>query len=204
MRDEQENDLPQVRVTIDGVPAKPSADGRIVLDPGTYRFRFESSNLLPQDKIVSVRLGEKLRMVSVTMHAPRTDVSAIPTPAAVAPVATPAPVPLRRQSPGARFESAPASRSAWDWSGLERSRGSGLRHRASTTRLRSGKPNCATDKVNTVNQNFVGSYIGLGAGIVGVATSAVLLGWSYAVDNRAADRPVAQVGGGMADLSVSF
>jgi hypothetical protein len=202
VRDEQENDLPQVRVTIDGVPAKPTADGRIVVDPGTYRFHFEANNFLPQDKIVSVRLGEKLRMVSVVMHTPK--VESPPGPPATATVTSaappPAPPPVSRRT--LRIGSGIALGLGLVGFGAFAGLWSTASNQYDT--LLACRPNCSPDKVDTVNGNFVASYVALGAGIVGVATSAALFGWSYAVDDRAQVSLVPQVGGARANVLVSF
>ena len=82
-RDGDGNDLTKVRVTIDGLVAKEQLDdAQVLLDPGLHTFKFEAANKPAVEKSITLRLGEKLRMVSVVIGTPTVVVPVVP----VAPV----------------------------------------------------------------------------------------------------------------------
>jgi hypothetical protein len=63
-------DLTDVRVTFDGAPLATVLDGKPVdVDPGAHKFRFSRDGSEPAEQSVVVKAGEKLRSVSVVLHA---------------------------------------------------------------------------------------------------------------------------------------
>lgn len=71
------NDLPGVKVSMDGAPLLEKIDGRSVdVDPGTHTFAFEASDGTKGEKQVVVAEGEKGKRIAVTLGSPA------PTPAA--------------------------------------------------------------------------------------------------------------------------
>jgi hypothetical protein len=69
-RDEEDQDLVDVSISIDGKLVQKSIDGHAVtLDPGVHTFRFSSRALPAVDKVVAIREGEKFRLLSVTLGA---------------------------------------------------------------------------------------------------------------------------------------
>jgi hypothetical protein len=74
------NDLPAVKVTMDGASLTTTLDGRPVpIDPGEHAFRFEAAGQPPVDKTLVVREGEKNRIESVVLG------PVVPPPPAAAP-----------------------------------------------------------------------------------------------------------------------
>ena len=62
------HDVVDARVTIDGVAQQKALDGlAIPLDPGTHVVRFEAAGLEPVQQILSLREGEKSRLVSAVL-----------------------------------------------------------------------------------------------------------------------------------------
>jgi hypothetical protein len=97
--DEQGRDMPSVHVFADGKLLTERTDGRaLVLDPGTYAFRFEAAGYPSVEATVAMRQSEKNRILRVQMMLPA------PSPKAVAAAAP--------QAPKAVRPSAPASASA--------------------------------------------------------------------------------------------
>jgi hypothetical protein len=97
--DDQGRDMPSVHVFADGKLLTKQTDGRaLVLDPGTYAFRFEADGYASAEATVAMRQSEKNRIVRVQMMRPAPSPKAV---AAAAPHATDAAQP-----------SAPASASA--------------------------------------------------------------------------------------------
>jgi hypothetical protein len=78
-KDANGNDLAAVRVTMDGQQFAEKLDGSAVhVDPGEHRFAFTADGLVPVEKTVVVKEGERDRHVSVVLesHVP------VPAPAA--------------------------------------------------------------------------------------------------------------------------
>jgi hypothetical protein len=64
--DEAGQDVIETRVLANGKPISEKADGRAIsIDPGTYTFRFEAPPRVPVEETVSIRQGEKNRIVRV-------------------------------------------------------------------------------------------------------------------------------------------
>lgn len=64
--DEAGQDVIETRVLANGKPISEKADGRAVsIDPGTYTFRFEAPPRSPVEETLSIRQGEKNRIVRV-------------------------------------------------------------------------------------------------------------------------------------------
>jgi hypothetical protein len=95
-KDDQGNDLSDVKVTLDGQPFATSLDGKPVeTDSGEHVFRFERQGSLPAEQKVVLRVGEKARVVTVVLHsasAPSTPEPPKSTP--TEPEAPPPPEPL--------------------------------------------------------------------------------------------------------------
>jgi hypothetical protein len=69
--DDQGQDMPDVHVSADGKSLTERTDGRaLVLDPGTYVFRFEAPGYPNVEATVSMRQSEKNRIVRVRMVRP--------------------------------------------------------------------------------------------------------------------------------------
>jgi len=69
--DAKGNDLPSVRVSMDGQLLLERLDGRSVdVDPGTHTFTFEASDGTKAEKQVVVAEGEKNKRVTATLGAP--------------------------------------------------------------------------------------------------------------------------------------
>jgi hypothetical protein len=69
-RDAGGNDVPAVRVLVDGVQVADHLDGRPVpIDPGVHTVRFESSSMQAIEQQVLVRAGEKDRPVAAVFPA---------------------------------------------------------------------------------------------------------------------------------------
>ena len=84
--DQDGNNLPGVRVSMDGRPLLDSIDGRsIEVDPGTHTFSFEAPDGKKADKEIVVAEGEKSKHVAVVLERPRTAQAA--TPVSSAPLA---------------------------------------------------------------------------------------------------------------------
>ena len=66
--DEQGRDLVDVRLFMNESTTAAPVDGRaLALDPGVYKLRFEATGYLPVEQSLSIRDGEKNRLVRVTM-----------------------------------------------------------------------------------------------------------------------------------------
>jgi hypothetical protein len=90
--DQDGNNLPGVRVSMDGRVLLDSIDGRsIEVDPGTHTFSFEAPDGTKADKEIVVAEGEKSKHVAVVLATPR--------PAQVTPVAAPTPAPTAAVTP---------------------------------------------------------------------------------------------------------
>jgi hypothetical protein len=91
--DQDGNNLPGVRVSMDGRVLLDAIDGRsIEVDPGTHTFSFEAPDGMKADKEIVVAEGEKSKHVAVVLARPR--------PAqAVAPVAAATPAPSAAMAP---------------------------------------------------------------------------------------------------------
>ncbi len=70
VRDESEDDLSAVRVTMDGQPLVATLDGTAVpVDPGEHHFVFEADGRMKQEKTLILREGEKGRRERVVLVA---------------------------------------------------------------------------------------------------------------------------------------
>jgi hypothetical protein len=79
--DQDGNNLPGVRVSMDGRPLLDSIDGRsIEVDPGTHTFSFEAQDGKKADKEIVVAEGEKSKHVAVVLGTPRAAQAATPVP----------------------------------------------------------------------------------------------------------------------------
>ncbi len=89
--DQDGNNLPGVRVSMDGRVLLESIDGRsIEVDPGTHTFSFEARDGTKADKEIVVAEGEKNKHVAVILARPRPAQAAT----AVTPATTASPVPV--------------------------------------------------------------------------------------------------------------
>jgi hypothetical protein len=88
--DQDGNNLPGVRVSMDGRVLLESIDGRSVeVDPGTHTFSFEASDGTKADREIVVAEGEKSKHVAVVLARPRPAQAATAIPA-TAPSSAPA------------------------------------------------------------------------------------------------------------------
>lgn len=70
VRDDKGANLSRVTVTMDGEKLVGSLDGSAIpVDPGPRRFRFEAAGMAPLDEAVTVREGEKSRVLAVVLRA---------------------------------------------------------------------------------------------------------------------------------------
>jgi hypothetical protein len=98
--DDQGRDMPSVHVFADGKLLTKQTDGRaLVLDPGTYAFRFEADGYTSVEATVAMRQSEKNRIVRVQMMRPA------PNPKAVAAAAPHAPETAQASAPASATSS---------------------------------------------------------------------------------------------------
>src|ERR1019366_562817 len=96
VKDDADQDLTDVHVTIDGQPLTDKLDGlAIPIDPGPHRFTFASSGRTKEERALVIREGEKDRHERVVL------VSAATPPAAAANATAPVPeaAPIAAEAP---------------------------------------------------------------------------------------------------------
>jgi hypothetical protein len=106
--DDQGRDMPSVRVFADGKLLTERTDGRaLVLDPGTYAFRFEAEGYPSVEATVAMRQSEKNRIVRVLLA------RAAPSPKAVAAAAAQTTVPAQPNAPAGAGQSSDVPLATW-------------------------------------------------------------------------------------------
>jgi hypothetical protein len=96
-KDDQGNDLTDVKVSFDGEPLATVLDGKpLGVDSGEHVLRFEREGSVPFEQKLVLRAGEKARVVTVVMHSVNAPAATVePEPAKPPPPAeTAAPEPL--------------------------------------------------------------------------------------------------------------
>ena len=68
-RDANGRRVPDVRLTVDGAPARPREDGAIAIEPGVRVFRVEAAGFEPVERRVEVHAGEREHPISVALVA---------------------------------------------------------------------------------------------------------------------------------------
>lgn len=202
-RDENGQDLVEVRVSVDGKLVSQKLDGSSLrLDPGEHTVRFESHDAARPavEQKVLVPLGEKNRVITAQLIKPG---AASPTPAATTSVTSSDPVPPPIE---------PAKRSMLPWvalgvggvgllsfgvfQGLARAQKGDLDDGCGRTKT------CADSEVSSVRTKFVISGVGLGVGVVGVVAGGALLAFRGPAKTTAGITPLP--GGTSFSFSGSF
>lgn len=81
VRDEERNELVDVRVTMDGEPFAHRLDGRAVeVDPGMHELTFEAAGFAPLEKGILVREADKGQRIQVTLIRSKKGVESRPVP----------------------------------------------------------------------------------------------------------------------------
>jgi hypothetical protein len=173
-RDPDQNDLVNVRASVDGVVVRDQLDGvPLSLDPGVHVFRFEAPNLPPVERSQIVHAGEKLRIVSVTLGEPKPPLPVQPQP--------PFPVPAIKEPNPMLSRSAAVATGIVGGLGLLAVGGFGLLrwsagqdydHLSSTCGVTS---TCNPSDVDSLRNKYVLSDVLLGVGAAGVVTATGLL-----------------------------
>lgn len=174
-RDPDGNDLPDVRLEIDGKPVTESLSLALDLDPGEHTLSVTAAGFEPQTQTVVLREGEQRRRVDFVMQPPSSG-------AAAGPAAAPgAPDQISTESAGSPLV-------AYILGGVGVVALGGFAYFALSGESQrsdlesSCKPNCEQSKIDEVDQSFLFADISLGVGVVslGVATYLLLSGSSDA------------------------
>lgn len=180
-------EIAAVRVEIDGKLATERIDGLpIAVNPGIHAFRFTAEGEAPVEIKHTARVGDKNRLVEVQIGKP---VAVAPSPAAPAPAPlAPVPVPASRASK-------PVPVATWLLGGVGIV-GLGvfgyMRLKASSDYndlSNSCSPHCNPDDVDKVHTKYQFSYVGLGVGIAGLGSAALV----YALSRNASGSPASEV-----------
>jgi hypothetical protein len=81
VKDAAGNDVPNVRISVDGQPRQERMGAAMALDPGQHTFTFEGDGLPPVSKVLVIVEGVKDRSETVTLGAPATPAATTPPPA---------------------------------------------------------------------------------------------------------------------------
>ncbi len=162
-------DLSEVRVTVDGQPLAPRLDGvPKAVDPGPHVLRFEATGMRPEESRVVVRVGDKNRLVRVTLRRM---------------TATSAEAGRREGANAASDGSQPFRSLAWVLGGVsvlgfgsEAYFGiSGIEQRNRDTAPGACAPYCAPSEKTAVQTKFLAADISLGVGVVAAAAAVYFL-----------------------------
>jgi hypothetical protein len=203
VKDDADQDLSDVRVTMDDQVLTTKLDGTAVaLNPGPHKFVFEAPGRTREERALVIREGEKdrhERVVLVAAAAPE------PPPVAVAPVPAPAPTPDVPSTPGSGQRVAGLVVGGVGVAGLVVGGVFGMLAKSSWNdvgQLCPGYTGChqdAFDKKSTANSQATVSTVAFIAGGVLVAGGVVL----YLTAPRATVAVAPTVGLGTAGLSLS-
>jgi hypothetical protein len=164
-RNWQGHDVFAVKVSVDGVVAQESLDGKpIFVDPGAHTFRYESAAEAPVEEKVLVREGEKNRSLTVQF----------PAPPGAATTATPGPTGDHSPPPPPEQKGGPSPLAyvftAVGVAALGTALGLDL---SANSEVNSDKTTCAPKcSVGDIRAKWDGAWVGVGVGVVslGVAT----------------------------------
>lgn len=189
-RDENGQDLVEVRVLLDGKLVAAKLDGSSLrLDPGEHTVRFEAHDAARPavEQKVLVPLGEKNRVITAQLAKP----GAAPVPSATTSGPPPEPVPppiepskLRVLPFVALGVGGVGLVTFGVFQGLGRSQKSDLDAGCGRTKT------CADSEVSSVRTKFVVSGVGLGVGVVGVALGGALLAFRGPAKTTASVQPL--------------
>jgi len=170
-RDPSGVDVPAVKVSVDGVLLTPRLTGApLEVDPGSHTLAFEPEHGARVEQAVLINVGEKNRLIQVTVR-----------PEAPPPPGASPPKPAEPQ-PGAPGE---ARKGSWvpgitigavGVVSLAVSFGVYFNANSSADNLRATcAPNCSSSQVDSVRAQGVVSDVTFGVGIVGIGVGAVLM-----------------------------
>lgn len=179
-------EIAAVKVEIDGKPAADRIDGLpIAVNPGIHTFRFTAEGEAPVEIKHTARVGDKNRLVEVQIGKP---VPVGPGVAMNSPTAPLAPAQEERVSK-------PVPIATWLLGGVGVV-GLGvfgyMRLKASSDYndlSSSCSPHCNPDDVDKVHTKYQFSYIGLGVGIAGLGSAALV----YAISRNSGGTPTSEV-----------
>jgi hypothetical protein len=206
-RDEKNRDLVETKILLDGKIVAEKLDGSsVTLDPGEHTVRWEPRDpeLSPVEQKVVVALGEKNRVLTASLKRPATAASATSgTPSAEPPPTAPLTLPAE-----------PPARSTWPWiaggvgvaglatfgvfQGLARAGKSDLESGCGRTH------SCPDGDVAPVRTKFLISGIGLGVGVVGLATAGALFVFRGPASTKTTASAAPLPGGGSLSLAGTF
>jgi hypothetical protein len=182
-------DVRSAELFANDTPIADALNGRpVALDPGPYRIRVVVAGAEPVELELTLRQGEKDRLIGID----------IPVPKHVEPVPPPA-LPMGVE-PARRWP-------VWVAGGFTVAAtgsfvGLGLWGREQESKLDACKPNCSRAQVDTMRERYLGADISLAAAVVGLGATTFL--WLYTPSGEA--RVGAQVGlgpGGQLALQAS-
>lgn len=180
-------EIAAVKVEIDGKPAADRIDGLpIAVNPGIHTFRFTTEGEAPVEIKHTARVGDKNRLIEVQIGKPvPVGVGVSPTAPGTAPLA-----PAPEQQP-----SKPVPIATWLLGGVGVV-GLGvfgyMRLKASSDYndlSSSCSPHCNPDDVDKVHTKYQFSYVGLGVGIAGLGSAALV----YALSRNSSGAPTSEV-----------
>jgi hypothetical protein len=156
-------ELYDVRVTIDGVAATEKLDGsELPVNPGEHEVSFSAPDRVSSTDTVVVRVGEKHRMLSVSLRSTKPVVIAKPPP--------PVPAPRSRVTTPARILLGVGA------AALATSAGFGLSGWLSARHLRNTcKPDCDQSDVDSIHTRLRVADVSLGVGVAAVAAAGWLI-----------------------------
>jgi len=206
-RDEKEQELVDVAVSIDGNAVQQSIDGHAVtLDPGVHTFRFISKTLPPVEKVIAIREGEKFRLLSVTIVDPHAPPVAAAAGNRTVAITTPGPT----ETGTAAKNDIPVASFVLGGVGVVGLAAFGYFRLSGISDFNSLKDTCSShctqDDVSGIRDKFVISNVALGVGAAALGGAAVvwLLHRSSGSQSTGAVSVVPVVGGGSAVWSGTF
>lgn len=179
-------EIAAVKVEIDGKPAADHIDGlAIPVNPGIHTFRFTAEGEAPVEIKHTARVGDKNRLIEVQIGKPVPVGTGISAGSASGPVA---PAPEERVNK-------PVPIATWLLGGVGVV-GLGvfgyMRLKASSDYndlSSSCSPHCNPDDVDKVHTKYQFSYVGLGVGIAGLGSAALV----YAISRNSGGTPTSEV-----------
>jgi hypothetical protein len=199
--DDRGNDLVAVKLTVDGVDLVAKLDGLpIPVDGGEHLFRYEAAGFSPIEDHVTIRIGEKNRVLKVRFLS-----SAAPASASTAPIAP---------SPEAPHSASPPA-AAWIFTGIAVAAfasetyfglaGVGEYNQDKGPGPGSCAGHCSSSEISSIRTQFAIADVSLGVGVVSACFAAY-----FFLRPRASSTPPASVefaprpGGGVATLAGHF
>jgi len=195
VHDPRGNDIGVVKIAMDGVEIANRADGRAVsVDPGEHKFKFDAAEGQVERSFV-VREGEKARVLSVTLQAPRSEATQT---ASIVPPVVNAPPPDTTQ----RASSVPTGTFIFGGLSLVAFAGFGYFWVSAVDEAKNLRdtctPNCATADTSPAMTKALIADVSLGVGIASALTAAgfYVFGRSDSADRPKASLDVSPVAGG--------